>query len=35
MIVDYIANGMVLVACYYAATALFGTEIQSLISKSE
>jgi hypothetical protein len=33
MVVDYIVNGMVLVGVFYAATYLFGNEIESLIAK--
>jgi len=32
-LVDYIVNGMVLVGVYYAATYLFGNEIENLIKK--
>ena len=33
--ISYVVNGMALAAGYYAAKALFGNEIQDLISKSE
>ncbi len=32
-LVDYIVNGMVLVGVYYAATYLFGNEVENLIKK--
>ena len=31
--ISYIVNGMVLVGVFYAATYLFGNEIESLIAK--